>query len=295
MLAGAGMLGGGQYLLSKMDEKREKGMLSDFREYASSSPLAQSGLADGLLSGLESNAANSSLLGRTSGQTQSLINDFMKMDTEFQQDQMQLQAEMQDAYSKSNLGQAEQLQTNWEQAQKEFGGVQKQMQSAMLALENPSNLNSITSLYNLFAIIEPGGRVTQNEDGTFTGTGNGGNRLANWANEWRGEGLTPASIKEISESLWAQYTPKLENARRVKSFYENKMSQIQASGRNVQSPIGSLGIDFGLNQFSDSAPQAANPNKDEPTLRPTLPPGLSYTNPNPTKKQSVREQRGRGR
>lgn len=257
MMAGAGILGGGQYLLKKMDDRRSESLLGDLEAKVQASGAAGTTLGDMYMSAGERLASGNTLLQRNSGEIEDLLGGFdMAMLQQEQQQAAQL-AQMQDAYSQTNMGIARDLQTRYNSEMSEFAETQTQFRAAMNALDNPSNLNSVTTLYNLFNILEPGGRVTQNEDGTFTGIGSGGNRVSGWLNDMQGKGLTDATIKEITDSIWQQYAPRLERAREVKKWYDGEMQAIGGAGRNVRSPVGSLGINWDLNQYP---PDMGQPN-----------------------------------
>ena len=133
--------------------------------------------------------------------------------------------------------------------------VQPSFQKALLALENPNSADSVSALYNFFNIIEPGGRVTENEDGSFSGIGGGSGRIANWLNEMRGEGLSDVTRDQIIESIWKQYTPEYERAGRQKTYYEQLLEASRGMyGEGIQSPIGRQGIDWSLQQDPREVP-----------------------------------------
>lgn len=248
---GAGILGGGQFLLKKMDDRRSESLLGDLQSAVANSGQFGQLYGDRFLHQAQALADSGNLLNRTSGGVQSLLQNFQSGAMQYAMQQQQRELEMANAYSKTNEGRFRDLQTRYNSELSDFAEVQTQFKAAFNALDNPSNLNGITALYNLFSILEPGGRVTQNEDGTFTGLGDAGNRFANWMNEWMGEGLSEATRQEIMDSLYAQYNPRWLRANNVKRWYDNEIKNMSQSGYNVRSPVGSLGIDWQLNQVPD--------------------------------------------
>ena len=261
LLAGAGILGGGQFLLKKMDDRRKQSLFDGFQQQLQGTGQMQDPMAQAALGQAQRMVDDGSFLERNSGQLENLINNYGYAQAQAQAAEQNRLAQMQDAYSQTNIGIAQDLQTRYNSELSEFAETQTQFRAAMNALENPSNLNSVTTLYNLFNILEPGGRVTANEDGTFTGIGDSGNQFANWLNQMTGEGLTQDTIKEITESIWQQYAPRLERARAVKGWYEGEMQALSGAGRNVRSPVGSLGVDWRLNQYPSPDPGAVTDNE----------------------------------
>ena len=244
MLAGAGLLGGGQYLLSKMDEKREAGMLSDFREYATNSPLANSGMADGLLNQLESTADSSSLLGRTSSQTQSLINDFQQKDFAFQQAQVAGQQANGTAAFNAAMTQSSQLQDDYRTDFQQFAEYQNVVGGIKGALEANDSANTLASVFNFFNILEPGGIVRESESGQYRAQGGTSQQWANWMNDIQGKGLTAKTAKQIWGAVQNQYTPRYEQAQRKKGAYDRRLEELRAYGVNAINPSGSQGINW---------------------------------------------------
>ena len=130
------------------------------------------------------------------------------------------------------------------------------------------------------AIIEPGGRVTQNEDGMFTSAGGLSARFTNWLNEAAGEGLSSKSIEEIRDALNRQYVPSWEAANRARVTLEQQMERMRASGRNVQSPIGNLGIEWGANVTDRNQLDAQTVAPQMPAATaPKIPPGFYGSDP----------------
>ena len=274
MMAGAGILSGAQYLLKRQDEKKGETMLADFQSDIYNGPMAGTQMGDWY-----ANQAQQAVSTRSgffdemaTPRLEELQNAYGTQLNTMQQNQQAAQASMADRFSQTNTGIANTLSNQYNADLKVFAETQNQFKSAMNALDNPSNLNSVTALYNMFNLIEPGGRVTQNEDGTFSGAGDVGNRFSNWLNEMQGEGLTPDTIEEIRDAIWQQYSQRYEQSVRRKQYYEDEMNKLSGEGRNVRSPIGRLGIDWSLNQMPNNEPVI--PIEEQPA-----PPGFSLTRP----------------
>ena len=123
-----------------------------------------------------------------------------------------------------------------------------------------NSADAVAALYNFFNILEPGGRVTENEDGSFTGIGGTGSKFANWMNGIRGNGLDDTTRKQILSAINNQYGSQLDRARKQRAYYDKQVESYNNQGYNVNSPVGSLGIDY------DSP--LVNPNQQAPPLTP---------------------------
>jgi hypothetical protein len=269
MALGIGVSGGMQFLGHRADERKADSMLDDFVPQFTG-PDAHILNAQYQNMAQQIGDASPGFLSEPGGKSQaaqSFLDQYQNDMVRSQLGQAQMQREMQDAYSQTNRGIADQLDQDYNRDLRTFAETQNQFRSAMQALENPSNINSVATLYNFFNILEPGGRVTENEDGTFAAAGSAGNRWASWLNEMRGGGLTEVSRKEIVDAIWAQYGTRWEQANRQKRQYEQELRDIEASGRKVTSPIGRLGIDWSMNQLGglEGPPRT--------TKGPPLPPG----------------------
>ena len=157
---------------------------------------------------------------------------------------------------------SDQLDQDYNRDLRAFGSVvQPAYQQAVRALGPEMNsADAVAALYNFFNILEPGGRVTENEDGSFTGIGGTGSKFANWMNGIRGNGLDDTTRKQILSAINNQYGSQLDRARKQRAYYDKQVESYNNQGYNVNSPVGSLGIDY------DSP--LVNPNQQAPPLTP---------------------------
>jgi hypothetical protein len=238
---GLGLLGGKAYLQSKEDARTADETLQQAESWLANRPdwAAQNA---GYLEQLENLRTNQGFFSDDTGLAQSYLQNMQR-----DYDTQQAQAEADKA---RRIAATNQFDQDWARDVGQFAEVvQPSFQKALLALEDPNSADSVAALYNFFNIIEPGGRVTENEDGSFRGIGGSGGRIANWLNEMRGEGLSDVTRDQIIESIWKQYTPEYERAVRQKGYYEKLMETSQGMyGQGIQSPIGRQGIDWSLQQ-----------------------------------------------
>lgn len=242
LAAGAGILGGAQYLMKKGDEREAASLLDGY-------DFSLPGLQGQQESAWMDNQAGSLMdrelgfLNASKAQQAQQLRDLHQQ--RFGQINQGMAAQQKQHYANS-ISRSDQLDADYNRDLKQFGGiVQPAYQQAVNALGPGMNsADSVAALYNFFNIMEPGGRVTENEDGSFTGIGGGGAKLANWFNKMRGDGLDGETRKQILDAINNQYRPQLERARKQEQFYNNRMREYGDMGLDVQSPVGSLGIDY---------------------------------------------------
>ena len=254
---GLGLLGGKAFLAERRD-KRDLGQsmleaenfLMDNPEFAEANP--------GYLSSFENIRGNQGFFSDDSGQAESLLNA-MRADEK-------LHRAAGEKAEDRRLAIQNQFDQDWARDVGQFTEViQPSFQKALLALENPNSADSVAALYNFFNIVEPGGRITENEDGSFTGIGGSAAGFANMLNKWRGDGLSDETRKQIMSSIWKQYTPEMERAQRQKVKYEADIERMRGLyGQDIQSPIGRQGGNWSLNQMP--------PGYGQPTEQPQRPP-----------------------
>lgn len=256
---GAGILGGGRYLMNRADERKAQGLAATAESFLANSTLAQAapGQAMGILNAIQGELQNDSFLDTGSAaRVQSLMDAAMAQNANIEQGQAQAAQQAAIRNFDRSTAVTNQLDQDYNRDLRVFGSVvQPAFRQALSALENPNSADSVAALYNFFNIVEPGGRVTENEDGSFTGIGGSGARLANWFNQMRGEGLSENTREQIISAIWKQYQPQFERAKRQKSQYERDLRRYGQQGLDVRSPVGRLGIDYSLNQ----APPAPGP------------------------------------
>lgn len=254
---GLGLLGGKAYLQTKSDTRESNSLLNEMEGFLASNPdFAQANPQ--YQHSMETLRNNQGFLSDDADMASSLLTR-MRSDDQLQRAQAEKTQEQQ-------LAIQNQFDQDWARDVGQFTEViQPSFQKALLALDNPNSADSVAALYNFFNIVEPGGRVTENEDGSFTGIGGSAAGFANMLNKWRGDGLSDETRQQIMTSIWKQYTPEMERAQRQKVKYEADIERMRGLyGQDIQSPIGRQGGNWSLNQMP--------PGYGQPTEQPQLPP-----------------------
>lgn len=244
LAAGAGILGGGQYLLKKMDERRSASLLDKFQAQLPATQYGQQNYEQAM-DMARMIADSGGLLNRTSGDLSSFMTQYLQGAQN--QDALAHQRAVEAANLNFDRSTAitNQMDQDYNRDLGTFGNmVQPAYKRAMDALEGNNSADQIAALYNFFQIVEPGGRVTENEDGSFTGVGGSGSRLANWFNALRGDGLDEKSRQQIIGAIHRQYKSQYDNAERRRYAHERRLREYQNQGYNPMSPVGNLGIDW---------------------------------------------------
>jgi hypothetical protein len=214
------------------------------------------------------------------------------------------QASQQEQQAFQNLNTAtNELQADYTKAFGDLGATQDAYRRGLAAFEGGSQADALAGLYSFFQTMEPGGRITDNEQGAFEGHGGFANQIAGMMNRIKGEGLTAKTRAEFASALGGLYKPRYDRGKRQLTTFEQRIANMQARGIGVQRSdvVGSEGIDFDFGVQTPnirSGKLAPGVEVDPETGDPELPPGFTSTNPNPEKperKRSVREQRGRSR
>jgi hypothetical protein len=283
---GAGILGGAQYLMKKEDDRETESLLAQMQAQAPGTALGSAGYADPYLAAAQRTADNAGFFETSSDRVQSIYDKLLFDSAQYQQQQAQKQAERAWQMQQSSIGITDQLDQDYNRDLKSFGQiVQPAYRQAMAALENPNSADSVAALYNFFNIVEPGGRVTENEDGSFSSIGGAGAEIANWLNKMRGEGLSGATTDQIKKAIYNQFKPQYERAVRQRQQYERDLEYYGNQGYNVRSPIGRQGIDWTAPQVSSgggggpgvplrSAGNPTAPKPKGPWTIDNLPPGF---------------------
>jgi hypothetical protein len=240
---GLGYMGGAQFLMKKRSDS-EAQSLFDQTDFA-----AMPGL-DGEEAAAQYEAQAQSLLGEESGFFDA--GKYNKMhdltaayNSEFGARQTH-QKEMEKLNWERSLNRTDAIEQDYNRDLKTFGSVvQPAYLQAVAALgPNMNSADAVAALYNFFNIMEPGGRVTENEDGSFSGIGGKGSQFANWMNAIRGGGLDEKTKSQILSAVNNQYGSQLDRARRQRAYYDKEVSRYNEQGYSVNSPVGSLGIDY---------------------------------------------------
>lgn len=257
LAAELGVLGGVQFLRNKADDKSAEGAAQQFQSFmspggagapiAANNPLAAAGLIDRMLQIRESEDGFLNT-GKTAG-INSLFAEAQAL-LENQQAQELVDYERGQKTLDRNTTLTDQLDQDYRADLGTFGQVvQPAFRKILAALDNPNSADSLASVYNFFNIVEPGGIVRDPETQAYRGIGGKGSQIANWLNEWRGQGLTAPTRKQIIDAVWNQYAPEWERAQAQKRKYESDLQNYQAQGYNPRTPVGRQGINWDINQI----------------------------------------------
>lgn len=256
--AGAGLLGGTQYLRAQADQEKAQNTFADLESLlpnTSLPPEAQMGILNRM-----HNMRRNSEVGplsmfndQSSSQAQSLLDFTMAADQQWRQQGAQIQAQQQAAMLQQQremqqkaLGLSEQEQTNYEQVMGDYQIVNPMYQRFLSAIDQNDSASIAMMAFNIMNILEPGGIVRDEERGMFRGFGGTGSTISNLLNEAQGKGLNAKSRQQLLDAVAAQYQPIHEQALRARDFMQRKVSDYQKLGYQVSSPVGSLGLDFGV-------------------------------------------------
>jgi hypothetical protein len=267
MAGGMGLLGGGRYLLNKEDDRRAANTRAGLESFLASSAIPQAQQM-GILNQAQLNEQNDSWLNLgNNARTQSLLDYAMQADSQYRELGAQQARAAQQRITDRGFTLSDQLDADYNRDLKVFGGVvQPAFQKALNALdEGATSADTVAALYNFFNIIEPGGRVTENEDGMFQSIGGMPSQVSNWLNQIRGKGMDSETRRQILDAIWKQYQPEYMRAKRQRDQYQRDIAAMRKQGYQVRSPIGRLGINYDLNQIPE---WATGGSKDQPPIPP---------------------------
>jgi len=289
MLAGAGILGGGRFLLERQEAQlrtqqaeQAQGYLEQYLQ-GPGAALAQADPQAGAAAAVQLAADPGNLTAILSG----LENRRTAIPGQLSQQQAANMAQTVEATNR--------LQTDYTKGLGDLAATQDAYKRGLAAFEGGTQSDAIAALYSFFQTIEPGGRITESEQGQFEGHGGISNQIAGMLNSIRGQGLTAKTRQEFSETLGRLYAPRYQRGRQQLRAFEQRIQNRIDQGLNVNRSdvIGGLGIDF---DFGPQQQRIGGP-PPPPALGndglPALPPGFTRTDPNARRRRSVREQRGR--
>lgn len=255
MAMGAGILGGGQYLLKKQDQRKAQSLIPDVQSAIANSPFAGTQYGMQIENYAQAMAEDGSLLNRNSGQIQALMGTVANNTLAYEQNQQamaqeaairsgQAQQAMQNRMADRAFSLSDQLDQDYRSDLEDFGQFQDSYRKGMNAINTNSSADALAAAFNFYNLIEPGGIVRDDERGEFKSVGGAGAGFANLLNEIKGKGLTPKSRKQLEQAMNNQYKPRQERARRQFDYYQDQVGRARRAGYNVASPIGSQGIDW---------------------------------------------------
>jgi hypothetical protein len=271
MLAGAGILGGGQYLLQKADEKRSASMIDNMHSIAQNSNYGRMGGFDATLSAAQSIAQNSSLINRTSGDIAQMMQGMADTERAFNDSNAAAAQARQLAWQDSNEGHLASLQGQRQANQVTFGKVQDQAR-VVESLYNNGSLsgNNLQGMINAIARMQFPNEALN--EGDINRVISGSPVLAQWQNKI--SGLTGDADKDLADSIYNM----------GRDLYKGFYSNYEAGKANVDDQVermrrqGYLPTDRVDRRFGTFDPgyQWATPAQPPVT---TIPPGVDPNDP----------------
>ena len=244
LAAGAGILGGAQYLMKRQDQARANSMFSQMQ-----SDLANSALSaqdqNQILARAQNAIDNDSFWNRqmVTSQLENLSGYALQADANKRATFAANQFAMQQQMVRDSFARQDQMDADYNRDLGEFQQVQVARDQALASLGDGHNsADKIAALYNFFSIIDPGRAVQGNEAALFNSVGGLSAKGENWWNGLFGKGINDTSREEILQAIERQYQPKYENAQRVKSYYDRQYKDYWNRGYRFVDPAGSLGI-----------------------------------------------------
>lgn len=280
MLAGAGILGGSQYLLKKQDQKRADGMFGALQSQMQNSALPPM-IQDSILARGQDMIANDSFWNRSmvSSQLDQLSNNAMVANNNYVMQQQEMAQQMKiasgQAQRERSFQLANEVEADYNRDLKDFGTFQDSYAKGVRALESNSSADAMAAVYNFFNLVEPGGIVRDGETAQFRDVGGTKSKIVNLLNGIQGKGLDPRAARELQTAMRNQYLDRYGRAKRQRDYYQERIDGYRSAGYDVWSPVGSLGIDYGY-----------NPDPTGGQMQPRGP--IDLTRPQPTK-QLIRD------
>lgn len=245
MMAGAGILGGTQYLMKKQDDEKVQSLLPDFNSAMASSPFAGTPGAMMMEQKAQRIAQDDSFFASNkSGEIESMLDNLQG--ATFQQQQMAANqyAQSRQATAARAFGLSDQLDTDYRRDLGDLSTFQDTYRKGMQALQSNSKADILASAFNFYNLIEPGGIVRDDERDAYQATSSAATNFVNLLNDIQGKGLTESTAKQLANAMTTQYKPRYDRGQRQLGFYQERIGQYRKAGYDVASPVGSQGIDF---------------------------------------------------
>lgn len=285
LAAGAGILGGAQYLMKRQDQEVAQNKLNDFASQLQSSSLAGTQAGEQLLAAGQSRIDNDSFWdrGRVSGQIDQAMDALSNFNTSEMINQRNRVAQsgvaQRNALMQGNQQISAQLQDDYSRDFKEFNNVQNLERAAINALNSGDREGTLFAAFNIAKLLDPASVARESETGAIINSGGASNNLVNAILAFQGDAANPKTRQNLLEAIQQQTQPRYDDARARQQWYRDTINEYNQRGYDLISPIGSQNIrDEPSYLLSGSAPPSttATGTADE---RPP-PPGYSLTPPN---------------
>lgn len=285
LAAGAGILGGTQYLMKRQDQEVARNKFADFSSQLQSSSLAGTAAGDQLLAAGQSRIDNDSFWHR--GKVSTQIDQAMTSLSNFNQAEllrgrealMQSQTAQRNAMLQANQQVSAQLQDDYSRDFKEFNNVQNLERAAVNALNSGDREGTLFAAFNIAKLLDPASVARESETGAIINSGGASNNLVNAILAFQGDAANPKTRQNLLEAIQQQTAPRYEDARARQKWYQGAINEYNQRGYDIISPIGSQNVREAPSYLLEgSTPQdsrAAIPIEKRPP-----PPGFTLTPPN---------------